>query len=183
MLGGKPVTQKAWNKVGVTWDAVETSKNAAMFSDLTDYDAEEWARLQAWLDWVYVDFKKRVGEGRGLDDDAVEAVAKGRIWTGERAKGLGLVDELGGFATAIALAKSEAGIDADEDIELALYPRDRGIVEQFLGEGPDSSESQPKAEVRIAADIERLRPLLRQMAVLTDPDQAVLSMQPLEIGH
>jgi protease-4 len=184
VLGGKPVTQKAWNKVGVTWDAVETSKNAAMFSDLTDYDAEEWARLQAWLDWVYVDFKKRVGEGRGLDDDAVEAVAKGRIWTGERAKGLGLVDELGGFATAIALAKSEAGIDADEDIELALYPRERGIVEQFLGPGPDSSESQPKAaEVRIAADIERLRPLVRQLAVLTDPDQAVLSMQPLEIGH
>jgi protease-4 len=183
VLGGKPVTQKAWGKIGVTWDTVETSKNAAMFSDLTDYDADEWARLQAWLDWVYVDFKKRVGEGRGLDDAAVEEVARGRIWSGERAKQIGLVDELGGLATAIALAKSEAGIDADDDIELAVYPREQNLIEQFLGEGPDNSESQPKGtEVRMASDIERLRPLVRQLGLLTDPDQAVLGMQPIEIS-
>jgi len=183
VFGGKPVLEKAWNKIGVTWDHVETSKNAGMFSDITDYDPEEWARLQAWLDWVYTDFKRRVGEGRGLDDAAVENVARGRIWSGERAKEIGLVDELGGFATALALAKSAAGIDEDEDVELAVYPRPRGMVEQFLGEGPDSSESQHQAaQVQVETDLARLRPLVRQLGVLTDPEQGVLGMTPIEIG-
>jgi protease-4 len=183
VFGGKPVTQKAWGKIGVTWDTVETSKNAGMFSDLTEYDPEEWARLQAWLDWVYVDFKKRVGEGRSLDDAAVESLAKGRVWSGERAKELGLVDELGGFATALKLARAEAGIDDDEDIELAVYPRQKNLVEEFLGEGPDSSEAHPRAaEVKVAADVERLRPLVRSIELMSDPDQAVLGMPPLEIS-
>jgi protease-4 len=50
------------------------------------------------LDAIYADFKAKVGQGRGLDAAQVEAVARGRVWTGAQAKQLGLVDRLGGWA-------------------------------------------------------------------------------------
>src|SRR5690606_36550911 len=129
-----------WNKLGVTFDKVHTSKNATFYSPLHRYDEGEWKQLQAWLDVVYAQFKERVAEGRGMTDEQVEAVAKGRIWSGERAKELGLVDELGGYATALRLAREEAGIPADAAVELALFPRPKGFVEGLLAEGPESSD-------------------------------------------
>ena len=67
-------------------------------------------RFEHWLDLVYAGFKDRVARGRNLDADKVEAAAKGRVWTGETAKSLGLVDALGGFNDALNLAKEAAKI-------------------------------------------------------------------------
>lgn len=57
---------------------------------------------------------QRVAEGRGLSAEAVAAVAKGRVWTGQQAAALGLVDALGGLERALSLAKQEAGLPLDE---------------------------------------------------------------------
>jgi protease IV len=186
VLGGKPVTRALWNRLGVTFDEVSSSKNATFYSGLHRYDDAEWARLQAWLDRVYEQFKERVAQGRGMTEDEVEAVAKGRIWSGARAKELGLVDELGGYATALRLAREEAGIAPDAAIELAVFPRPKTFFEQLLDDKPDSSEdftAIPPAS-RMQATLTRWQSLVRTLESvglsLHEPD--ALSMPPVHLG-
>lgn len=185
VLGGKPVTREAWNKVGITWDRVATTEGAPFFSTLEPYDEAGWERLNAWLDRVYTDFKARVAEGRGLTEEQVEKIARGRIWSGARAKELGLVDELGGLETAIRLAKEAAGIGADERIELVTFPRSKSLLQQYVGDGPDSSEDYAAAQAEVATGLERLQPILRRLdqVGLTADDRGVLTMMPVEIGQ
>lgn len=156
VFAGKPVTRKLWNKLGVTWDSVQTSRNAAMWSTMEGYDAEGRAVLDRVLDGIYTDFKQRVIDGRGLTAAQVEEVARGRIWSGRRAKEVGLVDELGGLTTAIAVARSEAGIDADAKIELRRFPAERGLVASLLEGAPDNSD-RAEARAQVEAGLERWR--------------------------
>jgi len=80
---------------------------------------------------TYALFKKRVGAGRGLDPDAVEAVARGRVWTAAQAVELGLVDSIGGLREAARIAKQRAGLDPDDDVALVPFPKPRSFVEQL----------------------------------------------------
>jgi protease-4 len=183
VFAGKGVTRDAWNKVGVTWDMVQTSQNAAFFSTLDAYDPEGWARLQGWLDAVYVDFTGKVASGRGLSMEEVEAIAQGRVWTGERALQHGLVDEHGGLVRAIELAKEAAGIPADAKIELRTYPREEGFLAAFLGDGSESSDPS-EAAARVEVGLERWRPVAAKLQALgeLDADGRVLMMAPLDVG-
>jgi len=95
VLGGKILTSGFWNKVGLSWDEVHDGANADMWTGTHDYTPAEWKRFEDWLDRVYVDFTGKVAEGRNLPKDKVLQIAKGRIWSGQDAKNLGLVDELG----------------------------------------------------------------------------------------
>lgn len=190
VLGGKPVTRDAWNKIGVTWDSVQTSKNADFFSTLSAYDPSEWAQLQAWLDAVYADFTGKVAAGRGLSPEQVEAVAQGRVWSGERALQNGLVDEHGGLVRAIELAKEAAGISAETKVEVRVYPEPKGVLESVLGSGPDSSDPQRAAaasvEAQLGVGLERWRPVAAQLEELrqlgASGDAAVLRMPPQQLG-
>jgi len=157
VLAGKAVTRGLWNKLGITWDAVQTSRNAAIGSSMERYDTEGWANLQRMLDGVYGDFKQRVAGGRGMSASQVEALAKGRVWTGVRAKELGLVDELGGLRKAIALAKQEAGLADDTEIELRRFPATRGWLASILGASPDNSDEVVAARVRMEAGLKAWR--------------------------
>ncbi|MEX1364919.1 MAG: signal peptide peptidase SppA [Nannocystaceae bacterium] len=156
VLSVKPVTRGLWNKLGITWDSVQTSSNAANWSMVEGYDEQGRAGLDRMLDRVYADFKQRVVDGRGLSAEQVEQLARGRVWTGQRAKELGLVDELGGLTTAIGLARAEAGLDADAPIELRRYPQPRGLVAQLLRGSPDNSDDVG-ARARVDAGLERWR--------------------------
>lgn len=97
------------NKLGVTFDRVSTNKHSIMTTNrrLTE---EETAIIQKSVDDIYDDFKSRVAEGRGMTIDQVDLVARGRVWTGQDAKRIGLVDELGGLTDAISYAAEKAGI-------------------------------------------------------------------------
>lgn len=122
VVGGKLILDGLMKKLGINWQSVEIGSDASGLSALQDFTPQEYARFEAMLDDVYAGFKKRVADGRKLSADAVEEAAKGRVWTGEDAKPLGLVDELGGFSTALALAKQAADIAADQDVTLKLFP-------------------------------------------------------------
>lgn len=156
VVGGKLLTSGLWDKIGLSFDAVETSANASMWSSTHDYTEAQWARYSAWLDRVYEDFTGKVAEGRGLPIEKVQEIAKGRVWTGAQAKELGLVDELGGFAVALGLAREAAGLAPDAAIELRPYPRPRSFFEQYFEQGPSSSEAAVLAAVRL---LETVRPL------------------------
>src|SRR6185437_6157372 len=121
VVAGKMLTSGFWAKIGVGWGAVQDGKNAAMFSSLEDYTPEGKQRFEHFLDTVYAGFKQHVAEGRHLDKDAVEKIARGRVWTGEDAKRLGLVDALGGFEMALRLARVAAYLDPDSPITLKQF--------------------------------------------------------------
>jgi protease-4 len=129
VLAGKLVIAGLLQKLGVSTDAAERGANAGMFSALQDFSPEARQRLNAFLDLTYRGFKEHVGTGRHLSPDQVEAVAKGRVWTGEEAKAKGLVDELGGYAVALKLALDAAKIPADKPYRLAVFPREKSMAE------------------------------------------------------
>ncbi len=119
---GKLVIRDLMDRLGVGSDTVRTNANASAWSVDAPFTPEQHAYLEAELDLLYADFVERVAEGRNLTVEAVEAVAQGRIWTGADALARGLVDELGGFRTAVRRAKVLAGLDEDTDVRIVTYP-------------------------------------------------------------
>ncbi len=157
VLGGKLVTAGLWEKIGLTWDSVETSANASMWSATHDYTDEQWARHSDWLDRVYEDFTAKVATGRNLPLERVQEIAKGRVWTGAQAKELGLVDALGGYTVALDLAREAAGLAADAPIQLRSFPAPKTFWQGFFDEVPSSSDVAIIAAVRV---LESVRPLV-----------------------
>ena len=114
-------------KLGVTAEKLAFGEKADIFSPFRPFTAEERKVLKEEILWTYERFLAKAAEGRGLTRDEVHAVGRGRIWTGRQAKDLKLVDEIGGLTMALGLAKKEAGIDADEEVRLDVWPRKRSF--------------------------------------------------------
>ena len=126
VLAGKIVLGGLFQKLGITTDSAERGANAGMYSAAEDFSPQARQHLAEELDNTYRGFKGHVAAGRHMSADAVEAVAKGRVWTGEDAKANGLVDALGGYDTALRLAREAAKLPADAPLDIVVYPRDRG---------------------------------------------------------
>jgi protease IV len=122
VVGGKFSISAMSEKLGIIWDSVQAGANAGLSTVTQDYTPEGSARLGKLLDDFYAGFKSRVAQGRKFDAAKIEAVAKGRVWTGEEARANGLVDALGGFDVALDLAKHRAGIDLGSDVTLQRFP-------------------------------------------------------------
>ncbi|OBB93837.1 signal peptide peptidase SppA [Mycobacterium sp. 852002-40037_SCH5390672] len=122
VITGKLVIRDLLERMGVGLDAVRTNANADAWSIETPFTPEQRAHREAEADLVYSDFLERVADGRNLTTEAVDRVARGRVWTGADAREGGLVDELGGFRTALRRAKILAGLDEDTDVRIVTYP-------------------------------------------------------------
>jgi protease-4 len=184
VLGGKMLTSGLWDKVGLTWDEVHQGNNATMFTGTQDYTPAEWARFQAWLDRVYVDFTGKVAEGRKLSKEKVLQIAKGRIWSGQDAKALGLVDELGGYDTALNLAKKAAGIGDGEEVRIVEYPRPKTLFQSLLQRGgADNSDKEAVAQTLMRV-LEVVQPVARKLDAAginrKDDQDEVLRMPEIE---
>lgn len=140
---GKFVTADFWEKLGVNFETISAGKNADIYGSDADYTPEQQARAEAMLDRVYQDFTKRAAAGRKLPLEKLQAVAKGRPWTGEDALAHGLVDALGGYPQALALAKELAKLPADAKVRVEEYPRRKSgseLLSELLGQTGDNSE-------------------------------------------
>lgn len=122
VVTGKLVSRQLKDKLGVGSDAVRTNANADAWSSNERFTQEQQEHVEAEADLFYTDFVERVAAGRNLGVDAVEEVARGRVWTGADALERGLVDELGGLQTAIVRAKIRAGLAPDADVRIVNYP-------------------------------------------------------------
>jgi protease IV len=118
---GKPVVENLMGRAGFTTDRVTEGAHGRMFSPTHAFSDDEWGIVNSWLDQIYADFTGKVASGRGLSDAEVEAVARGRVWTGVDAVGNGLADGLGGLSDAAVAARRRAGLPADAP--LRLFPR------------------------------------------------------------
>ena len=122
VITGKLVVRDLKERLGVASDAVRTNANADAWSIDTPFTPEQRAHREAEADLFYADFVERVAQGRNLTTEAVDAVARGRIWTGADALDRGLVDELGGLRTAVRRAKVLAGLDEDTEVRVVSFP-------------------------------------------------------------
>ena len=129
VVGGKFALGGTFEKIGLDIETVADGKVADINSPVAPYSDDARARLQQQIDAIYETFLDKAAQGRSMTRDAVHAVAQGRVWTGRQAKDLGLVDELGGLARAVTVAKERAGIGADVEVTLVPYPRPRSLFE------------------------------------------------------
>ncbi|MBX5480747.1 MAG: signal peptide peptidase SppA [Myxococcaceae bacterium] len=132
VFSGKFVTRDLWAKLGVNWDNVQVGKNADIFSTDHEFTPEQRARLDAELDFVYRDFTTKAAAGRKLPLEKLQAVARGRVWTGADAKEIGLVDELGGLPRAMELAKTAGKIGPTEPYRVQVFPKPKTGFEALL---------------------------------------------------
>ena len=137
VLGGKLVTTGMWDKLGVNWHAQQRGNMAAMMSTATPFSDSERAKLRHVLDTIYDVFKNHVTEARGERlTKPIDEIAGGRVFTGQQALNLGLVDKLAGFDEAIKAAAQSAGLS---EYDIRVIPEPPTIFDLLLG-GIDSDE-------------------------------------------
>ena len=129
---GKPNLHGLYEKLGVTKNSVERGKHADIDSDYTPLSPEERAILRQGIDDSYHDFVAKVAAARHRKFDEIEPVAQGRVWLGSQAVQRGLVDQLGGLDTAVALLKKKAGIAPGEGVAIEIYPQPTNILDMLL---------------------------------------------------
>jgi protease-4 len=117
------------NKLGITFDGVKTGPFADMPSAVRPLNDAEKQFVQNSIDTIYTTFKQRVAEGRRLPLQVVDSIAQGRVWTGERAKQIGLVDRLGNIDDAVRCAARMAKV---KEYRLKEYPEKKNFLERFL---------------------------------------------------
>ncbi len=187
VVAGKFVLSGLWEEIGLNWDQVQAGENAGIWSQNQDFTEDQWQRLQTALDRIYADFRGKVAEGRGLSAEETRAAAKGQVWTGIDAQRLGLIDELGGFYRAVALAKEAAGIGAEEKVDLRVFPPPRDsffgdLVQDTLGDGLQSSGANTVLQW-VARVVRLIDPLLDTVESLgEDPRSRTLSAPDLRLA-
>ncbi len=120
VVGGRIAIGDALAAQGVKTYPLGRGKRATMMSSLTPWTSDEKAIIQQSMDAVYQVFVGRVAAGRSKNPAQIQAIAQGHVWTGARAKELGLVDEIGGFDEAVAHAQQLGKVAADAELE--FYP-------------------------------------------------------------
>ncbi len=124
-----PNISKLEEKLDLKFDGVQTNKMADFLNPNRPVTEQEKAMLQAYVERGYDTFLQRCADGRGMTKEQIDAVGQGRVWTGEKAKELGLVDELGYTEDAFFEANILSGI---EDYIIDVYPKPEPLLESLL---------------------------------------------------
>ncbi len=124
-----PNMQKLFNdKLGITFDGVKTGKYADLGSIDRPLTPEERAILQSQVDHGYNDFTLAVANGRHKTQEYINSIGQGRVWTGEQALKIGLVDKLGNINDAIKSAAKKANL---KGYKIVNYPEQKSIFSKL----------------------------------------------------
>jgi protease-4 len=135
VIWGKPNLKKLYEKLGITNEKLTFGDKADIFSTFRRWTDEERELIRGEMKWTYDQFLTKAAEGRNMSKEEVDKIGKGRVWTGNQAKNLGLVDEIGGLSKAIALAKELAGIPEEEQVRLVVQPQKKAsFLDMVLGQ-------------------------------------------------
>jgi len=145
VYAGKAVTTKAWEKVGINFEAIAVDDaDTSFFSTDAPYSEAARARLDGMVDDIYGSFVRKVAAGRKHTVEEIEPFAHGRIWSGTDGKARFLVDELGGWPQAMAATRTRLGLATDANIRLRDFPADKPPIAALLAmlnpEHGDSSD-------------------------------------------
>ncbi len=119
------------DKMGLAFDDVKTHDHAGIGLD-AQLDPVQREAMNASITNIYEDFVSIVADGRGMSFEDVDAIARGRVWTGEDALEIGLVDELGDLESAIADAASRAGLDSLDEDQIVFLPEAMDPLQAFV---------------------------------------------------
>jgi protease-4 len=170
---GKLNLKGLYDKLGIHKDILSRGKFSGMDSDYGPYTAEERERVRALMEDFYKKFVSKVATARKMTPEQVDALAQGRVWTGEQAKANGLIDDVGGLTRALEIVKQKAGIAKDARVELVEYPKKRSLFELLLSR---AQMEQPRLPAgwsqwdRVVERIEKLsqRPLWARVPYALD---------------
>ena len=132
------------NKLGITFDGVKTAEYADAGAVYRPLNEKEKAIVQNSVDRIYLQFKQRVAEGRKKDINYVDSIAQGRVWSGEDALRLGLVDRLGTLDDAVRAAAKLAKTD---DYRLREYPESKSWFNELLGKEKETPSALLRKEI------------------------------------
>lgn len=175
VLTGKVAIGKSLGLIGVDEDQVGIGKNALFDSEVSPYTPDQWANLNAQADAIYADFMQKVSTGRDLPLGTVQNIAKGRVWSGSDARSKGLVDDLGGFWTAVADLKIAAKIPADQRVVFRRLPASEGYVQAIL-DALDGTAAGVRAIEGLSA-LERIAAVHAVVETLSDAPQYGVQMR------
>jgi len=133
VISGKLNLAGFYRKMGITAERLAYGKKADLFTSWRGLTEEERDCIKKEILWVYEQFLTKVAEGRNLTRDEVDKIGRGRVWTGRQAKEIHLVDDLGGLAKAIAVAKNLAGIPLDEEVRIVVWPKRISLLTALFG--------------------------------------------------
>jgi protease-4 len=128
-------------KLGINMEPVKHGRYADIYSPVRPFTPEERAKIRELMQATYDTFVEKAAAGRRTTPEKIDAIAQGRVWTGHQAKQIGLVDELGGLDRALVLAKEQAKISRDSEIELVVYPPKRSLYESLANPFGSSDRS------------------------------------------
>jgi protease-4 len=152
------------DKLKLNVETVKSNKHADFGSMTRPFSADERTIMQGYINRGYALFTKRCADGRQMSIADIEAIAQGRVWTGEMAKELGLVDMLGDIELAKTIAAEKAGIDS---YTLISYPKEAGALDKFLDQAKESyietriakAAGQFKSELNLIYNLEQMNNL------------------------
>lgn len=133
IFGMVPNVKELTEKVGLTFDVVKTNKHSDFGNIMRPFNEGEKTLMQMMIAKGYDTFVTRCADGRGMTKEAIERIAEGRVWTGEEAKELGLVDVLGGIDKALEIAVAKAGV---ENYTVVSYPEKQDFLSSLLESSP-----------------------------------------------
>lgn len=145
VIGGKFSLKGFYEKIGVTMETVKRGKFSDIYSDYREFTDEEREKIRKEIGWIYEEFKSRVSKCRKISVEEVDRIGKGRVWTGEQAKSLNLVDQLGGLDEAISKLKELSKIPEKEEVEIVFYPKRKTIFERIFSMADLEYSSELKA--------------------------------------
>jgi len=147
VLAGKFSLAGLYEKLGITGERMTYGQKADLFSTFRPFSPEERKLLKEQILWTYDKFLTKAAEGRNLTREDVDKVGRGRVWTGRQAREIKLVDELGGLDKALDLAKSLAGIPAEEDVRLVVWPQRTSFFSTIFGRPQAKTDLFPSSEL------------------------------------
>ncbi|GAB1429859.1 signal peptide peptidase SppA [Ignavibacteria bacterium] len=134
------------DKVGLSVDTISTGESSQFMNPMLGYDAAQRARFRSMMEPIYTEFVSKAAKSRKKTYDEMRALAKGRVWSGVDAKNAGLVDVLGGFQTAISIAKRRIGVADSVKVIVQEYPRRTtglaALLKMLNASGSDEDDEQ-----------------------------------------
>jgi protease IV len=178
VFGLFPNVQKLFSNIGITWDSVATTPYSDLLTPFRQKSPEEMGVIQKYIDEFYQQFLERVSQARNIPVDQVNEIAQGRVWSGERAIKLHLVDEIGGLRTAVDYAAELAHQGANP--RLAEYPTKQDFGEA-IQKALNGTERPPVSKLDpVNRELQVLERNLREFKCFNDP-MGIYSLLPIGI--